>query len=209
LRRALGTSWGRAGLATVVVVLLAAVVIGLSGGFRAVEARELPDHAAGEPVDVGPVTVTVLDHVVTDEVRTSRLENLDRATAWLVVRARVEVTGDETRDSLPTTVVPPPGVALAGDRDEPDRPVQPEQVLLRDGSALPQGHPGLPEEVAYLWPVADPADVPDPLELTVLGSTSYFSPIFQRDTWTSPEPVGQVVVPRTDQVPAVLVEEQW
>ena len=214
LRRTLGTPWGRAGLVSVVVLLLAAAVVAAAGGFRTVEASELPDRAAGEPVDLGPVTVTVLDAVVTDEVRTSRLENVDGATAWLVVRARVEVTGDETRDSLPTTVVPPPGVALSSDPGAPadrgDPPAQPDQqLLLRDGTSLPQGHPGLPEEVAYLWAVADPSDVPDPLELTLLGSTPYYSPIYRRDTWTSPEPVGRVAVPRTEQVPEILVEEQW
>lgn len=215
LRRALRTPWGRAGLVAVVVALLTALAVAVAGGFRTLEAGELPEHAVGEPVDLGPVTVTVLDAVVTDEARTSRLENVDGAAAWLVVRARVEVTGEETRDSLPTTVVPPPGVVLTSGAATPGapsdgRPVQPDQqVLLRDGTSLPQGHPGLPEEVAYLWAVADPSDVPDPLDLTLLGSTPYYSPIYRRDTWTSPEPVGQVVVPLKGRVPEILVEEQW
>lgn len=206
LRRALAAPWGRAGVVAGVVLLVVVLVVGAAGGFRTVEARELPEHVAGEPVDLGPVSVTVLEHLVTDQVQTSRLEQVDGATAWLVVRARVEVTDDQTLDSLPTTLVPPPGVALSEEdgRAEPDR-----QLLLRDGTSLPQGHPGLPEEMAYLWAVADPADVPDPLELTLLGSTSYYSPIYQRESWAMPEPVGRVVVPRTDDVPEVLVEEQW
>lgn len=207
LRRALGTPLGRTGLVVVVVLVLVVLVVGVTGGFRTVGATALPGHAAGEPIDVGPVTVTVLDHLVTDEVESSRLENIDGATAWLVVRARVEVTGDETRDVLPATVAPPPGVTISTQGDGPAQPDQ--QVLLRDGTSLPQGHPGIPEEVAYLWPVADPSDVPDPLELTLMGSTPYHSPIYQRETWTSAEPVGQVVVPRTEEIPEVLVEEQW
>ncbi len=198
-RRWSATGAGRAALAVAGALGLAVSVTAALGGFRAVPPEELLVVVAGEPVDLGPVAVTVLDHLVSDEVETSRLETIDGAGAWLVVRARVEVLDDATHDVLPDVLLPPPGTTLT------DRPEM--QVLLRDGTSLPQGHPGLAEEIAYLWPVAEPGAVPARLELELLGSTPYFSPAYGREMWGSPEPVARVGVPSTVEVPEVLVEE--
>jgi hypothetical protein len=199
-RRMLGTRQGRAVLAAAAAFAVVLAVTAASGGFRTAATTDLPDLPAGTPVDLGPVELTVLDHLVTDQVETSRLESAG-AAAWLIVRARVEVTGDETLEVLPRVLQPPPGSTITA---EPDM-----QVLLRDGTSLPQTHPGLPEEVAFLWAVDDPADVPERLELTLLGSTSYYSPIYLQDMWASPEPVARTVPPAGGEIPAVLVEAEW
>ncbi|GAA4288531.1 hypothetical protein [Georgenia daeguensis] len=199
-RRLLGTRRGRATLVAAGVVVVALALTAAAGGFRAAGTTDLPDLPAGRPVDLGRVEVTVIDHLVTDQVETVRLESAG-AAAWLVVRARVEAAGDETVEVLPSMMQPPPGTTLAA---EPDM-----EVLLRDGTQLPQAHPGLPEEVAFLWAVRDPADVPDPLPITLLGSESYYSPIYLRDVWAGPEPVARTVVPAGAEIPEVLVEEPW
>ncbi len=75
------------------------VVVGLTaatGGLRAAPDTGLPVVAVGDPADLGPVRVTVLDAVVTDQVETGLLEATDGADAWLVVRVVVEATGTDT-----------------------------------------------------------------------------------------------------------------
>ena len=140
------------------------VVLGLvvgttaAGGFaQHVAADAGPTRAAaGEPVPTGPFDLTVRSWSVTDTVQVSSLED-SGADAWLVVVVGALDTDREPRRLDRTAVTLPDelpgGLALAGDA-EPDRPDP--TLLVRDASAYPVVQPGLPEDVALLWPVTVP-----------------------------------------------------
>lgn len=196
------TPWGRAVVAVLAVLAVSAATLGLAGGLRAVQVAERRV-VAGETVDVGPVRVTVLDHVVTDEILGSALLE-EGAGAWLGVR--VEVAADETRTvrSLPDLVEPPDDVLL--DLSEEDAYGYPREVLVSDGSEFPTLQPGLPEQVLLLWPVAEASDVPEDLEVTLLASERYYSRNARAMAWATEEPWALVSVPRTTRLPAAVLE---
>ncbi len=164
--RASATSfpWARAVVGTwprriaLAVVLGAVVGTTAAGGLaRHVAADAGPARAAaGEPVATGPFDLTVRSWTVTDTVQVSALESAD-ADAWLVVVVGALDTDRESRRLDRTAVTLPDelpwGLALAGDA-EPDRPDP--TLLARDGSSYPALQPGLPEDVALLWPVTVP-----------------------------------------------------
>lgn len=183
------------------VVAAATVALALTGGLRPVD---VDVHVtAGETVDVGPVRITPAGHLVTDDVYASGLESAG-ASAWLAVQVRVEATGDRTLIAVPEVLGVPEELLV--EMEEYDASTYPVPVLLRDGKTRPQVHPGLPEEMLLLWPVAHPGDVPDDLELTLLGSRQYFSPSQAEWTWATPEPVGTVTLPRLDGLPPGVAE---
>jgi len=86
-------------------------------------------------------------------VQVSALED-SGADAWLVVVVGALDTDREPRRLDRTAVTLPDelpgGLALAGDA-EPDHPDP--TLLVRDASVYPVLQPGLPEDVALLWPV--------------------------------------------------------
>lgn len=197
-RRLLRSAAGRAGAVGVGLLVALAGVLAASGGLAAAGPRALPTVGAGEPVDLGEVRVAVLDQAVTDDVAPASLEG-EGAAAWLLVRVRVEAAGDRTLTALPDMLALPDGVALTAQANR--------CLLTSDGTFGPQVHPGLAAEIACLWPVADPGDVPEDLVVELLRAEQYFSPFQQRDVWGDPEPAARAVVPRTASVPAALVEE--
>ncbi|MFC7404336.1 hypothetical protein [Georgenia alba] len=200
LRPSLRTWWGRYVVVscTAIVVLVGAVVA--AGGLRSAEAVPLPEWQAGEQHDLGEVEATVLDHMVTDDVRADYLEYVDGpAVAWLVVRVEV-AAHEETVEFVPEVVAPPEGVVMG---DEPET-----VVALQDGTTGPAIHPGLPQQVAYFWPLRDPRDVPDPLRMDVLVRPWAFSPTSNRYTWGQEEPAARITIPRNDTMPG-LFEEEW
>ena len=197
-RRALASPAGRAGLVLVGLLVALVGVLGAAGGLAAAVPRPLPTIPAGAAVDLGEVRVTVLDHVVTDDVAPTSLEG-EGASAWLLVRMRVEVTGQGTLRTLPDMLALPDGVALTGPANR--------CLLVSDGTFSPQVHPGLAPEIACLWPVADPEVVPEKLVVDLLGAEQYMSFFEDRLVWADPEPVARTVVPRTGSVPPALVEE--
>ncbi len=172
----------------------------LLGGFDTVETTTMPQWHAGEPLDLGPAEVTLLDHAVRDDVLADYLP--DGAAAWLIVRARVEATDGETLTYPPEVVSPPEGAVLPDGEDA--QPSADRVILLSDGTARPQLHPGLPEEVAYLWPVAEPGDVPAELQVEVLVSRLEFSASSQDDVWRTPQPAADVILPRNAQMPGTF-----
>lgn len=196
------TPWGRAGVAAVAVLAASTATLGLAGGLRTVEVEETR-FAAGEVVDVGPVRVRVLDHLVTDEILVGDLAEAG-AGAWLGVRLEVAADDGRTVRTLPGLVEPPDDVLLP--LSEEDEYTYPREVLVSDGSEFPQIQPGLPEQVLLLWPVADAADVPEDLDVTLLASEQYYSLNYRAMVWATAEPFARVTVPGAGRVPPAVLE---
>jgi hypothetical protein len=156
LLRAVAGTWPRRIALAVVLGLVAGTAA--AGGFaQHVAAEAGPAHAAaGEPVPTGPFDLTVRSWSVTDTVQVSALED-SGADAWLVVVVGALDTDREPRRLDRTAVTLPDelpgGLALAGDA-EADRPDP--TLLVRDASVYPVLQPGLPEDVALLWPMTVP-----------------------------------------------------
>ncbi|HCT75872.1 MAG TPA: hypothetical protein DGT23_04635 [Micromonosporaceae bacterium] len=90
------------------------------------------------------------------------LQRTDPANRWLVVTAKVEITGDSSKTGLASML------RLSG----ADGLLAPEPgvVLLRDGSRVDRLHPGLPEELAFAWEQAAASAAPQQLTVQVTGS---------------------------------------
>ncbi|WP_261165878.1 hypothetical protein [Microbacterium sp. Marseille-Q6965] len=186
-------------IAAAILVTVVAAVAAL-GGFATADARVRPQWPAGEPHDHGQVVATIHDYTVTTSDASSLPEG---ASAWLVVRATV-VSVDAATLVFPRQIVElPAGLALGGD-DDP-APDATSVIALDDGRRSPQLHPGLPVEIAYLWPLADAADAPaDRLEVEALETRWIYSPSADEWHWGDIAPVARMTIPYTDRVPAVL-----
>lgn len=174
------------------------------GGFAPADARARPTWQAGEPHDHGQVTATIHDYAVTTE----QGEALpDGATAWLVVRASVVPTHTETLDFARDLVALPPGVAIPLDDDA--SPESDRMIDLDDGRRSPLLHPGLPAEIAYLWPLADPDDAPrDGLTVDAIETQWIYSPSSDAWHWGGSAVAATMTIPYTDEVPDVLRGEE-
>jgi hypothetical protein len=91
------------------------------------------------------------------------LQRADPANRWLVVQAKVEVTGGSSQTGLASMV------RLSGIDGLVAQ--EPGVVLLRDGTLINQLHPGLPEELAFAWEQAANAAPPTQLTVRVSGSS--------------------------------------
>lgn len=191
--------WIAAG--SIVAVLL---VTWAFGGFAPAEGRARPTWQAGQPHDHGQVIATIHDYTVTtDEVQYFP----EGATAWLVVRASV-VSTDTTTLVYPRQLVElPAGIALP--RDDDESPDATHLLDLDDGRRTPMLHPDLPADVAYLWPLARPGDVPaDGLPVEALETHWIYSPSSDAWHWGNSTPVADMTIPYTDELPDVLRGEQ-
>ena len=170
------------------------------GGLDTVEGATPTEWAAGDPHDHGQVIATIHDYTVTTETGQPLPEG---ATARLVVRATVVGDDEETLDYPRDIVELPPGLALT-DGEDP-QPEATHQVDLGDGRRHPLVHPDLPIEIAFLWPLADAADVPtDGLDVEALETAWVFSPSSNAWHWGTSEPVADMTIPYTPEVPDVL-----
>ncbi|WP_157631315.1 DUF4352 domain-containing protein [Catelliglobosispora koreensis] len=90
------------------------------------------------------------------------LQRADAANRWLIVRAKVEVTGDSSASGLSSMV------RLSG----VDGLVKPEPgvVLLRDSTQIDRLHPGMPEEVVFAWEQAAATASPQQLTVQISGA---------------------------------------
>jgi hypothetical protein len=109
----------------------------------------------------GPWHVEVVAAAVAAEVPS--LQRADPANRWVVVRARVEITGDSSSTGL-ASILRLSGVdALIGP--------EPGVVLVRDGSRIDRLHPGLPEELAFAWEQKVGATPPTHVTVEVSGGS--------------------------------------
>lgn len=182
---------------SIAVVLLATWAL---GGFADAEGRARPVWQAGEPHDHGQVIATIHDYTVTTEEGQYLPEG---AAAWLVVRASIVSTDDETIVYPRELVELPAGIAIAEDNDA--SPDSTHLIDLEDGRRTYQLHPDLPMEVAYLWPLADPGDAPrDGLPVEAIETQWIFSPSSNAWHWGGAEPVATMTIPYTDELPEAL-----
>jgi len=228
-RAARAAPWVRGAVRTwprrIALAVVLGVVVGTTaaGGFaRHVPADAGPDRvAAGEPVATGPFDLTVRSWSVTDAVQVSALEDAG-ADAWLVVVVGALDTDRESRRLDRTAVTLPDelpdGLALAGDAE----PARPDPTLLvRDASLYPVLQPGLPEDVALLWPVtvagggaAGAAGTPDvPLTVTVPAFRYRDMTVGGGRRWAETGAVVLVDAPPGDVPPGIVDppedEEAW
>ena len=193
--RALVRTWPRR-IVLGVVVLVPALVAAL-GGFRTVELPPPPQIAAGETFDLGPAVVRAESFFVSDQVLTSFLP--DDAQAWVGVIVDLELSIDDEW-FLPGEVFTVTGVAEEGFE---------HAVITSDDSLLSALKPGVPQQAAILFPVTDADAVGDTLQF---GLTSLYEmrSFFERTMrwWTEEEVSAYVELPREDEVPPALVDEE-
>ena len=192
--RALVRTWPRR-IVLGVLVLVPALVAAL-GGFRTVELPPPPQIPLEESFDLGPAVVQAESFFVSDQVLVSFLP--DGAQAWVGVIVEMELGIDDQ------WVVPRDVFTLVGIADEGYE----HAVITSDDSLLSALKPAVPEQVAVLFPVSDADAVGDTVQL---GLTSlYEMRSFFEGTmrwWTEEEASAYVEVPRNDEVPPALVDE--
>lgn len=188
-------------------LLLIPVIVGALGGFGSTEPRSF-EASAGEDIDLGPLTMRPLAFFVSDETRRSGLDYVDGAQAWLGIIVEVENT---TESAVSLTFSGPASDAM--------RPQLPEGVLLSslsaaadairvaDGTAGTATLPGVRTQVALLWPISDPAAVPDVLDAVMTESLWTFGPMSNEERWMSLGDTWHVALPRTELPPTMFEPE--
>lgn len=91
------------------------------------------------------------------------LQRTDPANRWLVVKAKVEITGETSKTGLASMLRLSGTDGLVAS--------EPGVVLLRDGTRVDRLHPGLPEELAFAWEQAAASAAPQQLTVQVAGGT--------------------------------------
>ena len=164
------------------VVLFFATVVGLA---LAVTEPGVAPVAPGETFEGEPWNVTV--HEVLVGAQQEYLEPPEPGDRFIVVRATVEVTADETRsdvgDALRLIDVP-------GLREERPQTVQ----LRRDGSSATGLHPGLAEEVELWWAQDGSQPAPSTVEVQIIGMTFREDRISGVEAWLDPRPRASVTL---------------
>ncbi|GIH10171.1 hypothetical protein Rhe02_82380 [Rhizocola hellebori] len=91
------------------------------------------------------------------------LQRADPANRWVIVRAKVEITGKTSATGL-ASILRLSGVdALVT--------TEPGVLLVRDGSKIDRLHPGLPEELAFAWEQKVGATPPTQVTVEVSGGS--------------------------------------
>ena len=109
----------------------------------------------------GPWHVEVTSAVIAADL--PPLQRADPANRWVVVKAKVEITGSSSATGL-ASILRLSGVeALMG--------AEPGVVLLRDGSRVDRLHPGLPEELGFAWEQKVGATPPTEVTVEVSGGS--------------------------------------
>lgn len=188
-------------LAAVVGVLLAAIVgIGLAGGWAEADGareRDLPEVAAGEGIDLGPVRLSLHSWGVVP-LEDYRGEE-PRVVATLAIRATITTTSTESMN-LPTHLVHLADVAEDGWLSA---------VRVGDLSRFSSLTPGVTEEVILTLPVADPAELEalgdDDLELLPTAYEHAAHTLSGELGWWERDPIAVVAVPRDQSAFAAYV----
>lgn len=189
-------------------LLLVPVIVSALGGFGEAEQRRYEANP-GDEIDLGPMTIRPVSFFVSDETHRSDLQITDGAEAWVGVVVEVE----NTTDSVISLTFPGP----ASDALTPQLA---EGVLLStvsvpagayrvaDGTLGGNALPGVPTEVALLWPISDADAVPDVLPATMIESIWTFGPMSNESRWLSLGDVWTVELPPTDLPPALFEPEE-
>jgi hypothetical protein len=174
-------------------------VLGLTGGLDRLPPEEPPVVAVDQLNAGEPWNVTVDGAALAADLEPAVLQE---DGYWLAVIAEVEITDDESRRDVDEILCVRDVAGLALEPAEsvgcPDAVPANDVRLVRDGSALPTLHPGLPERVAYLWELAAGAEPPAEVRVEIVGETYRESSLTGRMEWLDEQPRAQLTVPVED-----------
>lgn len=188
-------------------LLLIPVLIAALGGFGQAEPRSF-ETQPGEQVDLGPLAVTPVAYFVSDETQRSSLDFVEGAEAWVGVIVQVE----NLTDSSISLAFPGPASEavmpwLDADVLLSDVTVATLAVRVADGTSGDHALPGVPTEVALLWPVADAGAAPETLAVTMTESLWTFGPMSNENRWLALGDRWTAQLPRTELPPAMVDPE--
>lgn len=188
-----------------VVILIPAIVAAFGGFGKAEERREaIP---VGTSVDLGPMTMRPVSFFVSADVNRSDLESRDGAEAYLGVIVDVENSTDE---HISLTFPGPASDAVVPDLDADlfamERTSTADAALrVVDNTNGETVLPGIPDQVALLWPITDVDAVPDVLTISMTESVWEYGVVSGEDRWLSLGDTWLMDLPRDD-LPTALYE---
>jgi hypothetical protein len=176
-------SWITAGAGTAAALTIA----GLFGGFAALPAPPVPDLPTGEAIEAGQWRVLpIRAYLGTDDPYGVPLKPEQKALVFEV--DLTNRTAESTKDFFEL-------FALAGGVGRE----KPFIALTRDSTLSPDLHPGMPERMAYVWPLPGDAAVPPRVSITVTAKV--YKPrdnLYGAPGWFNPHVVGTITLPVAD-----------
>jgi hypothetical protein len=179
----------RVRLIVVGVVVAAVAVLGLTGGLGRARLPVLspPTVAVADTVDSGPWTAAVTGATAVNALGAY----VPDAGAWLLaVAIRIGVDGPDGQDTANLD-----RIASLPDLPGLTAPTPRWVALGRDGSELAALNPGLPEQVWYIFEVADATAVPAKVTVQLSGYLSHYSFATRRMEFAYFGPRARVSVP--------------
>jgi hypothetical protein len=177
-------TWLTAGAGTVAAIMVA----GLLGAFGSLQ-KPPAVFPAGRPIETGQWLATPLRaYIVADRIYGVPMKPGQKA---LVLEAELgNRTARSSKDYFTLFIpVPPPG-------DPADKPLI---ALTRDSTLSPELHPGLPERMAFVWPL--PAGAAPPKTLMLIVNTQVYKArdnLYGTPGWYNEHELGRVELPVGD-----------
>jgi hypothetical protein len=199
-RRRLVTRRWLVGVSAAVVTATTAGT-GVAGGFDRVAAEGPPQIAVDEISHGQPWNVRVTRAILFDGADLEPVVYLDEeSNHWLLVAADVEITTPDSRTDIHDVLFPTGIDGIAGDSGGvlPEAPPLPLMVLVRDDSNVAALHPGLPEQVAFLWERSSDAPPPAEIEVQIIAKTLRENFFDESLEWLDPAVKATVTVPLED-----------
>jgi hypothetical protein len=178
-------SWITAGAGTAAALTIA----GFFGAFAALPSPPVPDLPTGEAIEAGQWRVLpVRAYVGTDHPYGVPLKPEQKA---LVLEVDLtNRTAESTKDFFELFAVVG-GIGQGGD--------QPFVALTRDSTLSPDLHPGMPERMAFVWPL--PGDAAVPPRVSIAVTAKIYKPrdnLYGAPGWFNPHLVGAITLPVAD-----------
>lgn len=147
----------------------------------------LPTIRPGETIDAGRWRIAVNAASVTTQPRPDGYRGQQGTKSLAVDLDLLNLTAETSNAVSRILSVDPPLAGLKAD---------PTFYLMRDGAILGALHPGLPERVRVVWPLATDAAVPPTLRLTI--TAEHFKPrdnLLAAPGWFNPAVAAAVSLP--------------
>jgi hypothetical protein len=161
---------------------------GMFGGLRQMNGPRLRAVAPGAVYRGKPWDVTLTRAMVLDQAPLRLRRDRDR---WIAVGARVEITADQSRRDLGDIL------QVVGVDGLDKRP--PDVFLVRDKSSAGLLHPGLAEDLIFLWEQAERAAVPKSIEIQIFGKKQRIDTFSGHQDWMERAPRARVFLNVEDQ----------
>ena len=114
-----------------------------------------------------------------------------KGNRWVIILATVEITSDETRNDIDAIL------RISGAEGLVSK--EPTEVrLLRDYTAYPALHPGIPERMIFGWEQSAAAPVPTRVDVTIWGKTLRLDSFRKVPSWLDDAERAVVTVPIVD-----------